>query len=160
MATDNLAPAMQQMLACAQDGLTFPVGRAHLAPGDQVAFDECCEGGGQLWVRLVDLRPSGTNTRQQRGFPCGVVSWRASLAVGVIRCAHTVDESGNAPTVDQLNGDTLAMTQDCVDLMQAIQCCFSGTIADLQWDPLGPEGGCVGGEWSFTRLFDNCPCPD
>jgi hypothetical protein len=54
------------------------------------------------------------------------------------------------------------MTADMMAVAEAINCCLAPQVAKLQmlrWDPLGPEGGCTGGEWSFTVLVDNCRCP-
>lgn len=160
MATDLLGPVLSTALACADAALIPQVGRAALYPGSSVAWDDCCEG--QVWVRLISLTPSGNpaNSRNQLT-PCGVLMWTATIGVGVLRCAATLDDAGNAPSPALLNADTLQMTQDMINIAEALQCCLApqlGKLSMTRWDPLGPNGGCVGGEWVATLLIDNCRC--
>ena len=127
-----------------------------VAPGGQVAFDNCCgcdtetECGGQLYVRVVKAHPvNPIPTKILAEVPCpypiGV-----QLAVGVVRCAHEADaETG--PTAEELNADSEQMVCDMAALLRALECCDTDderTVVD-QWVPLGPGGGCVGGEWTF-----------
>lgn len=161
MTTDLLAPLLAQALACADAALEPQAGRAALYPGGQVAWDDCCEG--QVWVRLISLVPSGNpiNTRNQ-STPCGVVLWTVTLGVGALRCAAVVDELGQAPSPTALTANTNQMTADASALSEALQCCLAPTVNKLimlRWDPLGPDGACVGGEWQVTVLLDNCRCP-
>lgn len=162
---DLISPTMQALLDCAEDALDDcgrPVGRAFFAPGANVAYDDCCDG--QLWVRLVNVFPSGRPfPAADSTQPCGILVLAAQLAVGVVRCAHTIDDNGNPPTPDELTGDALGMTLDASILLSAIQCCKLPTPADQlirvgTWTPLGVEGGCAGGEWSLTAGLKTCGC--
>lgn len=141
-------------LECAAAGLTRPAGRVALYPGGEVAWDQCdCDG--QLWVRLTEMERAGDGDRN--GTPCGPLLWKATLGVGVIRCVGTLDDQGNSPPTNRLNMDTLQMTQDMSDLAVAMTCCLSPQLEEsrlqmLTWNPLGPQGGCAGGEWVFTVL--------
>lgn len=161
MATDLIGPTLQAALTCAAASLTPPVGRVALYPGGQVAYDDCCDG--QVWARLISLVPSGSPANAGRqSTPCGVLLWTVTIGVGVLRCAATLDDQGFAPPASVLTADTLQMTQDMADLSEALQCCFApqlGRLTMLRWDPLGPQGMCVGGEWTVVALIDNCACP-
>lgn len=172
--TDLVGPTLEQILACAKaalDDAGTPVGLAFVAPGSQVAHDNCCEGGGQLWVRLIQLYP----TAGSRGpaFPqndtaqlCGVNALAARIGVGVVRCAHTLDDDGTPPSGEDMTGDALAITQDASTLLQALLCCVP-TIPSQKgkppakigvWTPQGPSGGCAGGEWELTVALGTCSC--
>lgn len=156
---------MTDMLACASTSLEPPVDRAVLAPGGSVSWDACeC---GQVWVRLIGLVPSASSQVRSSAFlPCGVTIWVVTLGVGVLRCAAVLDESGNAPSPAALSADTLQETADLAALSAAIQCCMTASphvehLSMLRWSPLGPDGGCLGGEFQFNVLMDNCLCvPD
>lgn len=164
MALDLVGPILQTAVACARDGLSQPVGRILVAPGAEVAYDDCCAG--QLWARLVEVVPAQMS--QQSGVfnrtvstPCGVLMWQATIGVGVLRCAATVDESLAAPPANVLTLEALQVVQDAADLAEALQCCLAPQVKKLTmglWTPLGPGGGCVGGEWSMSVLVDNCDC--
>lgn len=136
-----------------RDQGTVP-GLVHLSPGAEVAWDNCCEGGGQLYVRVVQQYPSG------RPFPsqdlsansCSPLMRVALCAVGVIRCAHTLDSDGRPPTAAEMTGDTKATLRDAEALWDTLVCEVKPEVPGLivgAWTPLGPQGGCVGGEWQF-----------
>lgn len=162
---DVLGPTLETILQCAADALAecgrLP-GLVHLAPGAVVSFDNCCEPGGQLWVRLIEIYPSG------RPFPaldsaqqCGITELAMRVGVGVIRCAHTLDADGTFPTAAELTSDALNMTADASILLDALLCCVPDQVQISKidrWTPLGPDGGCVGGEWSFFVGVPICPC--
>jgi hypothetical protein len=128
-----------------------------------VAWDGCeC---GQVWVRLISIAPAtGRRTSSFTSvLPCGVELWTVEVGIGVLRCAATLDDSGRAPSAAALTADTLQMTQDQANLSAAIQCEMShiwqvDRLSPVSWLPLGPDGGCVGGEWRVTTLVDNCRC--
>lgn len=158
---DPLGAIMQGVLDCARDSLTDcgrPVGSAFLAPGEEVAHDDCCEDSGQLAARLVEIvpvPPPGPN--------CGQGMARAVLGVSVIRCAHTLDGRGEPPTPSQMTGDALSMTGDAQAVLDAMACCarlVSGVqrLEVIRFDPIGPLGGCAGGEWQVRVLYDPCLC--
>lgn len=169
---DNLfIETMAGLLDCAEtalDGCGRSVGRAFLAVGD-VAHDNCCEDEGQLWVRLIEAYPSASGTtpfpaQATNAQPCGIKILAARVAVGIVRCAHTLDDQGNAPTAEELTFDALGATADASILLSAIQCCDVLTRSPVQalrigrWTASGPQGGCVGGEWELVLGLDNCGC--
>jgi len=140
-----------------EEALDPPVQRVALYPGAQVAWDDCC--GGQAWLRVVEIIPSGGDRRLRTA--CGPPLWQVTLGIGVLRCAAVVSDYGEAPSPEALTADTLQMLTDMSALQQAFECQIAPAVlsADhLRWVPLGPSGGCVGGEWLVTVRFDNCPC--
>lgn len=156
---DLIYPLLTKALDCAVAALDPPPERVAVYPGNEVAWDDCCDG--QVWSRLVSLAPTGSTTTQQAR--CGVVLWLVTLAVGSLRCAAVVDEQGHAPLPTALSADSEQMALDCSALMVALECCLAPQVASLRmlgWAPLGPQGGCVGGEWTFTVLMDNCQCEE
>jgi hypothetical protein len=155
MADDLIHPVLLGMLGCAATALHPPPGRALVSPGP-VAWDDCCDG--QVWVRLVSLAPIPAATQ-----PCGVTMWQANIAVGVLRCASVLDDQGVAPPAARITAEAGMVSQDATNLAHAIQCCMcplAERINISNWVSLGPEGGCVGGEWMLTALIPNCRCED
>lgn len=170
-AREQLGPALLGVLAAAQAALEAcnrPVGLAHLAPGSSVAWDNCCEGYGQLWVRVLDMFPSGrpfptTDLTQ----PCdGLTLLGVRVGVGVVRCAHTLSDDGNPPSAEQMTADTLGSTADATALLHAIECDIPQirqvrASRLVNWLPQGPSGGCAGGEWEILLGLDDCTdCTD
>ena len=174
MAVNLFAPKMQALLDCvtaALDDADAPVASSFLAPGGTPAWDNCCENGGQAWVRLVQAYPSagtggaafpGQDTRPR----CHPNLLAARLEVGVLRCSQPFsDEQGTPPTDARKTLEGTATTQDASTLLEAILCCFVATpglsawVID-NWTPLGPNGGCVGGAWQLVIGVPSCACPE
>lgn len=155
LATD-LAEVLQHYLDSITPTLTPVTSRNFIQPGEEVAWDECCNG--QLWIRVVGLEPQ-MSTVKGNGQPCGVLWWDALLAVGVIRCVHVVDDRGVAPTAAELTEDALQMVADLTAIQQAI-ICDPITTRMMAWVPLGPQGGCAGGEQRFVVRLAPCGCPE
>lgn len=165
---DLLREPMLDLLLCAEtalDNCGRPVDLVTIAPGQTVAWDNCCENGGQLYVRAVEVFPTAgpgasfpaIDSQQQ----CGVTLLAAQLAVGVIRCAHTIDDEGNPPTAAEMTADALGTTADMSILLDAIRCCFGPQQRHFKlsnWTPQGVQGGCVGGEWNLFVAVSPCSC--
>lgn len=159
--TDFLGPALQGILQCVQDVLEEDgrtVALNFVSPGATVAFDNCCEDGGMLWTRVITATPS-----QPDDGKCGVGLINATIGVGILRCVHTIQESG-FPTADQMTEDALKSTADFSAILGALDCC----ARDVQWvqrlkigtwNALGNEGGCGGGEWTAQIVINPCGCP-
>jgi len=130
-------------------------GLVSLQPGNTVSWDNCCEGGGTLWVRVVsaDARPAGAQ-------PCDITHLSVRAALGAVRCVHVVDEDGTFPTAEEMDGDTLATTGDADLLLRTLREWEpAGALAKFRVPksltienglPQGPQGGCAGWEWTFT----------
>jgi hypothetical protein len=152
----GLSAELQRWLACAVAALDPPVGRAFVAPGLEVAWDDCCAG--QVWVRLLQLIPLPQfQKRKASGENCAVDVWEITAAIGVVRCVHSVDDDGQPPTPEELTADGIQGAEDMQALMGAIQCCVQPS-AFVRWNPVGPMGGCAGGEWQFVSRIGGCGC--
>lgn len=155
MADDLIYPVLESMVIKAFEGLDPIPGRMIVAPGLEVAWDDCCDG--QVWTRLIQLLPM-----VQQGAPgCGVVGWQATIGLGIVRCVATVNDSGQAPSAGQITADASQMTSDIDVLREVITC---NTFQPLErlvptgWVPLGPLGGCAGGEWTMTGTLLQPAC--
>lgn len=126
----------------------------HLAPGSQVAHDNCCDG--QLWGRLVNVQPSAAGVSNPTKIdPCHVPFLSATLELGIVRCAAVLDNEGRAPSPEAITLDGAQSIDDMAALLAALRC--SGRVRSLTgWTPTGPEGGCHGGYWTFSVRLDNC----
>lgn len=144
--------------------------RTFIAPGASAPWDVCCscsrEHEGQAWVAVQRYAPAGTFPSEALlPLRCGPDQYVASIDVGVLRCASTVDDAGNVPTVDQWTEEALKVSRDRTLVQYALLCRFAeeadlypGGIALGGWVPLGPQGGCVGGQTSVSVAVGGCRC--
>ena len=139
-----------------------------IVPGRDVAADDCCIG--QAWVRVartfrttVDDFPSPTQSTLDETC-AGSGWWAVELGLGTIRCAPTVDDHGNPPTAAELEHAARIEADDRGRLHHTVLCGLASVAADLwigDWLPVGPSGGCVGGELTTIVLVETpCACPD
>ncbi len=166
----GLAVISQQLLDCAVAGLAEcerPVCRDFLAASASVAWDECCEcasgGNGMLWVSLTEISPVLGDP--ERVGPCGW-EYEATYAIGILRCDKTANlsASGKPPAPEVFTQQAREQMQDARIIRAAITCCFAelhpdpGDFTLGAWSPLGPDGGCVGGQQLVTLRFTDCAC--
>ena len=131
--------------------LSNAVSQAYVAPGAEVAWDECCAG--HLYVRTVSVSPV-FGPRAADGEACSVRCWAVTYALGTLRCVEVVDDRGRGPRPLDLTADASVLHQDMADLGQFLTA--STNASDMDWAALGPDGGCVSGEWTFTVRL-SCP---
>lgn len=166
MATEVLGPLLAGWLAAVEARLTAPVGRATIMPGNSIVEDDCCEG--QLHIRIVSIVGASALSRPAMQ-PC-LPLYQVRVGIGVTRCAHTVDDAGNAPTPAEMAADALQTYQDRADIVEAIVCDIWPEIRDHaglatlrieDWLPTTVQGGCVGGEITLTFGHILCtPCEE
>lgn len=171
----DYTPILQSILSAAASALNAeerPTGRVELTPGSLPAWDDCCEG--QLYLRVPDVYPTaGKNSpfpqkdSSQAGvnLACAVHGLAVHIGLGVLRCAETVDDNGNAPTPAEVTADAEQMLADMATLLDVLVCIAPRLDGILslkidQWNPLGVEGGCAGGEWSAYLWVDPCVCKE
>lgn len=134
-------------------------GMVHYAPGAEVAWDNCCEGGGQLYLRLIGVHPSQTFPQPTLAPGCRAAMFDVHFAVGAIRCAHTVSSRGVPPSGEQMSSDFSVTLGDLTMIQQGlVEAASAAGILKLvlgRWSPRGPNGGCVAGEWD-AHLAVNC----
>lgn len=150
------------------DTIGAPVCRSFVAPGASAPWDTCCEcdvGEGQAWVLAsrvfpVDPFPNQDVSAQR----CKPREYAANVTAGVLRCAHTVDDQGVPPDPEVVTADAVKVGRDRTAVLDAIVCHVAGdepgTFQVGDWTPLGPQGGCVGGQWTMTVAVSACRCPD
>lgn len=166
-------PILTSILSAASSGMAsvgVPLSLVHLAPGQQVAWDSCCEGAGQLYLRLGDVFPTAGpgvpfpgKDGDQKGAGCGIRLLAMRLHLGVIRCAHTIDNTGEPPSAAQMTSDAVRAVDDMALLLDVIACVVPGLAGVMgmkvdRWTPQGVLGGCAGGEWTFYIGVDPCLC--
>lgn len=144
-----------------------------LIAGQAIVADYCCDGvdaagdacQGQLTVRVSNVYPTVEfpNPRQD-AIPYGPAgdgtsgsSWAVELEVAVLRCAPTVDEEGNPPPIADQQASALTVLGDAGLIRHAV----TGFAVNRdqaftfgQYQPLGPEGGCVGSGVLCTFLVE------
>lgn len=133
------------------DGLP-PVCICSPMPGDAIATDYVSEDAGMAWVRLESGWPSTSFP-----VPSGLASCDAPLAfnleVGLAYCAPIFDSDGTPPNLVEMFESTRLQMAGMATIRRAILCCFPGKSQDVvlgTYQPIGPEGGVVGGFWSIS----------
>lgn len=169
---DELWGQLVALLECLEgtlDANDAPAIRAFIAPGGSPAWDVCCvEDGaeGQAWIQVVEVAPTDAFPTPQTGvMRCDFGEWSVTVNVGVLRCASTVDDNGSPPDADTLTEEAWKVQRDRVLIDSAIRCCFlGGDDPDIEafvigsWTPLGPGGGCVGGQQQLQFTSRRCGC--
>lgn len=117
-----------------------------IAPGMDVAWDDPCNG--YLYARVESIVPH-VQVPRPAASGCRVAYFVVTVAMGLLRCAATVDSRGNPPTPAQIGADGLEMTADIATMAHVLQA-NDRTRDIVRWLPLGPQGGMHGGEWFFT----------
>jgi len=157
-----LVDAMQALLDCASEATGIE--RAFLTSGLMVSWD-ACECDGQLWVRLISQEAM---TVPKMGMaaqhPCRR-TWLVSLGIGTLRCAVGMSDTGELPSPAALTADAAKVIIDKDVLLDSAQCCLPAvqgvkSFALNRWDALGPDGGCVGGEWTLQMIVQTEDCAE
>lgn len=157
MAYDGISPVMAEYVAAATAALSPTPGRIiTYQPGEEVAWDEVCEG--QLAARIVGIGLNAPMANAQ-GLICGGKWWDVRLGLSLIRCVGVVNDKGKPPTAERITNDGAQMLADIAALQEVVMC-VGKTVATPApaWVPLGPNGGAAGGEWQFTVRVMVCGC--
>lgn len=127
---------------------------ATLAPGAVVDWGGCgqCESGacGMVYVRVEAMFRSFTFPEPTLEIGCGA-PLALQLRVGVLRCL-SVDSNGGLDDAESTEAALVALS-DALAVRRALAC-MSGDVVLGIYEPLGPQGGCVGGEWQVTVDLD------
>lgn len=127
-------------------------------PGQEAPWDYCggeCGGGacGIGYVRLDISNPSDTFPIPTLDLTCAKpMAYRVEL--GVLRC---VPQPADGELLDPALMFDVVMGQwhDMYAMQRAIMCCDGYTDRALEaYTPLGPQGACVGGAWTFWMGLD------
>lgn len=169
---DLVLPKVEALLSCLEEKLSeYDAGvcRSFIAPGGSTPWDVCCDCGdneGMAWIAITEVFPTDNFPSPQGGaMRCDYAEQGVRLTIGLIRCAATVDDQGRVPSVDQLMADMRKVQRDRGILLEAIKCCYladadPGSYVIGSWTPLGPNGGCVGGQMTLQISAPTCRCPE
>lgn len=122
-----------------------PPAKAFVYDGGTGPADDCCAG--LLWVRVAQIDVtdgSGQPLPEIRNIPIGPMGYAITLEAGILRCAPTVNEQGQAPTAAQYEASAVQQASDRLQMRLAVQCDF---IPDLQGDPETECDGQSVGSW-------------
>lgn len=167
---DPLWPLLSSLLqetAAVFDDYGAGVCRAFVSPGETPAWDVCCpcdsDREGQLWVAVQRFFPVRSFPSQEGALRCRPEAYAAEITMGALRCAATVDESGEPPSGETLTLEAAKVSRDRVLMQDALLCrwpadLLPGGLVLRGWRPLGPQGGCVGGLWEATIAVSSCDC--
>lgn len=148
-------PTIAALTAClcrqiADDGLPA-VCICSPMPGEVIATDYVTEDAGMAWVRLSSGYPSTAFPA-----PSGIASCDAPLAfsleLGIAYCAPMPSDDGEPPPMSTMFDSTRLQLAGMNTIRRAVICCFPGKARDVVmgiYNPMGPEGGVVGGFWSI-----------
>lgn len=168
MASDpvlSLATLLRDALQVAMSDADASPVRISFSPTSATPIDICCddgEGDGQAWVSWINAKPIVTQGSAYT--PCGLET-EILFVLGISRCGHTIEDNGEIPTADELNGDFEKLTRDFQILRRALLCLFipeSGLdkgayrLGDYDVHPL--RGGCVVSTHEIHVRFDCSPC--
>jgi hypothetical protein len=149
LADEPLFPVLAAMLECARVSLSKPATRVTMLPGSSVVEDDCCENGGQLYLRVISI-VGASGLRVPASQPC-VPLYQIRCAIGTSRCVHTVDDQGKPPTPAEMTADVKQSLQDRADIMKAFSCCI-GPLVDERMD----MGGLVIEDWTPSPAMGGC----
>jgi len=163
----TFAPVVQALKDCYCTQLQLvstPVADCCIRPGE-VAYgisltqDECCSGLG--WVRVVNWG-AGFPGPEEQPTRCLPTQWRLDLELGAVRCAP-VGTAETLPTCEEWTAAHNLMMEDAMARRQAVAGCFATgdpnrLVSFGEWQPIGPEGRCVGGTLSIT--VEVLPCDE
>lgn len=166
----------QQLLQCLEDAYVPEVPEED-RPGlfclrvGQVAYsiglieDLCCTGF--AWVRVIRVFPVGEDLAERTvAANCAPSLWGVELEMGVVRCLPDHGAHSGA-TCDEWTAVFLQVDEDAAAMRRAL-CCMKDTslqtppASDLflpgEWEPIDPEGMCVGGTMRVTFAYDCAEC--
>lgn len=172
----RLGPLAMDLLECLCEHLATtmggPVQRCCLYPGQIVPMDACCVTGdchenGMAAIRVVNIFPTRRFPVQTQDFtPCTGIHWAAVLELVVYRCAADMTDAGCPPPCNELQRDALIAIDDSLAMRRAIACCLgedgvpcSDAVVPGPWAPIGPSGGCHGGQMQVTVDVGGVCCP-
>lgn len=154
-----LEPVLLDLVTCVCNELQTtgagPTCWCGVYPGTMVSYEFCgeCQNGacGMGWVRPSGIFPYATFPVPSLESGCiNPLAW--TVEVGAVRCLPTPSD-GALPSPDELLDVTTSQMADAFALYRALRCCGI-EVAAQAWTPVGPDGGCVGGQWTAYLALD------
>lgn len=141
---------------------------AGLVSGSALIADYCCASEsasgspceGQLTVRVVNVFPTDVFPGQrQTAIPACGTPWAVELEIAVLRCALSIDTDSVPPQIPSMDDEMAVAERALADagLIRHVLTDYAVT-ADMamsfgSYNPMGPDGGCVGGSVHATFLI-------
>ena len=141
---------------------------AGLVSGSGLIADYCCSDSsadgspceGQLTVRVVNVFPTENfPAPRNTAIPVCGSAWAVEVELAVLRCALNVDTSAVPPILPSMEDEMQVAERALADagLIRAVVTDFavSRDMAFIfgPYQPMGPDGGCVGGSVNATFLI-------
>lgn len=122
-------------------------------PGEQIAADYVTEEAGMAWVRVTTAWPSASFPNATAQASCAA-PLAFGVELGVLYCAPGAAADGDPPGMSAQFDAVRLQLAAMNSIRRAVICCFPGRRAsDVVlgvYNPMGPEGGVVGGYWSIS----------
>lgn len=167
------AEALTTLLACAYEQIEPKVCRQFWNPGANAPHDNC-----EVQRRIIDGETVVTDGQLWVAHTTGTAGWpyptdqpincatpfAETIEVGIVRCAKSKlkDGADPIPPAQDVTDDAIQQEADRNALKQAILCCWGVDGKDMLppvWEPIEPQGGCVGGTWTIIIRDASCVCP-
>lgn len=160
----RLADALDELLECSLAGIDPPVCRSFKNPGEGAPHDSCEKGrdgsDGQLWVAHLGST-SGWPAPTGEPTVCSA-PFTEHIEIGIVRCAQgKLSDKGTPPRAEDVTADADQQEDDRLAVRNAILCCSGIGNRDMiieSWEPIDPQGGCVGGIWTLYVRDAGCDC--
>lgn len=160
----DLFATLDNLLDCAESEIETPVCRRFIYPGERPPLDICevtRDGAdGQLWISNP---ATFVGWPDQSGLPMTCAVPRSeSISLGIVRCQRgSIQDGGQLPDENLITEDAERQQNDKDALLRALLCCSQIEGQDIMiesWEPIAPNGKCVGGRWTFSIRIDGCVC--
>lgn len=170
MVSLDLAALVVRLKTCVCAALVGPdednplwTGQCCIWPSSQVAWDNCCESGGQAWVALQSGVPTSRFPAADTSpIICSSRNLAFTIEVGVIRCVNAEPDTD----CDVKEDDVANVIADFQAILSGVVCClgddadecaYNWTISNIAFR--GPDGGCAGSTITLIveQPFPCCP---
>ena len=155
--TDRLTALATCLCAAIEDDPDVPgVCYCGIIPGNAIPVEytgDCDDKCGAAWVRLTSAYPSnqvGVLHVQPTACDAGM---GMDVEVGILRCISVGNAQGGPPEPAELLAAAELAIADALLMWKAVLCCPAYTGHDVilgQYQPIGPEGGLVGGVFNLS----------
>lgn len=139
-----------------KDGLPA-VAFCEIVPGEAAAGDyfNCTGASGMAWVRLTQsYRASQVGVANVQVGNCGKETG-FDVEIGIMRCAALARANGLPPSPKSVREAAALQIMDMETMVRAVNCCPEIHSKDYvvgSYQPLGPEGGVVGGFITLSMI--------
>jgi hypothetical protein len=114
---------------------------------------DCNDKCGMAWVRMASIYPSNSvgaavTTPGNCAYGMGM-----DVEMGITRCMSVGDEQGNPPPAAEMLAAAELQMADAYIMQRALYCCDAIPAKDVilgLYQPLGPEGGLIGGLFTMS----------